>query len=237
VAAGRPSRPDGRAPLADGAPPAFPHVAFDLDGTLLDTRADLAAATNHVLRTLGRAPIPPETVFGLVGEGGRRLVEKALGDADEALVERGVAVFMAWYGEHCLDATVPYPGMVEALDALADAGCALTVLTNKPEGLSRKILAGLGLEPRFAAVVGGDTLPTRKPDPAGLAWLCARTATPAPRTLLVGDSGIDVRTARAAGAGFCGVAWGLTPDGMYAAGPERVIDAPAALVDVVRGRR
>jgi len=233
VAAGRPSRPDGP---AEDAPLAFPHVAFDLDGTLLDTRADLAAATNHVLRTCGRPEIPPETVFGLVGEGARRLVEKALGDGDAALVERGIADFMAWYGEHCLDATVPYPGMVDALDALAAAGCTLTVLTNKPEALSRTILDGLGLGRRFAAVVGGDTLPTRKPDPAGLAWLCARTGTPAARTLLVGDSGIDVRTARAAGAGFCGVAWGLTPDGMWAAGPARVVDAPAALLDVVRGR-
>jgi phosphoglycolate phosphatase len=214
-------------------PAAYAHVAFDLDGTLLDTRADLAAATNAVLRGLGRPEIAPEAVFPLVGEGARRLVEKALGDADPALVERGIGLFMDWYGAHCLDATRPYPGMAEALDALAGRGCRLTVLTNKPEGLSRTILDGLGLSARFAALVGGDTLPTRKPDPAGLAWLCAHTGTPPERTLLVGDSGIDVHTARNAGAAFCGVAWGLTPDGMYAAGPERVIADAAELLAVV----
>jgi phosphoglycolate phosphatase len=109
------------------------------------------------------------------------------------------------------------------------------VLTNKPVAMSRAIVDGLGLGHRFLEIVGGDSLPTRKPDPAGLEMLRARTRTPRVRMLLVGDSGIDVRTARAAGVAFCGVRWGLTPDGLLAADPERVIDQPAELVAVVTG--
>jgi phosphoglycolate phosphatase len=102
--------------------------------------------------------------------------------------------------------------------------------------MSRAILDGLGLSPRFVAVIGGDSLPTRKPDPAGLHHLRGLTATPADRTLLVGDSAIDVATARAAGTGFCGVAWGLVPDALRAAAPGPLIDHPAELVRVVVGR-
>lgn len=214
---------------------AFEHVAFDLDGTLLDTRADLAASLNHVLRVLGRPALPPERVFAYVGEGARRLVELALGEDDRALVDRGVAVFMEHYGTHLLDATRPYPGMAAVLADLAGRGVALSVLSNKPESLSRTILEGLGLVRCFVGIVGGDSLPTRKPDPAGLHHLRGLTGTAAARTLLVGDSGIDVRTARAAGAGFCGVAWGLTPDGMWAERPERVIERAEALVGIVVG--
>jgi phosphoglycolate phosphatase len=121
------------------------------------------------------------------------------------------------------------------LSALADRGAALSVLTNKPVAMSRTILAGLEVAGRFVDVLGGDSLPTRKPDPAGLDALRAKTGTARERTLLVGDSGIDVRTARAGGVAFCGVGWGLTPDALLAARPERVIDRPAELVAIVAG--
>jgi phosphoglycolate phosphatase len=212
---------------------AYEHVAFDLDGTLIDSRADLAAAVNHVMRALALPELPPPTLYAYVGEGARVLVERALGPAHQDRLEEGVALFMVYYGAHLLDATRPYPGMVEALAALAGRRAALSVLTNKPVAMSRTILAGLGLLPRFVDVVGGDSLPTRKPDPAGLYHLRALTGTARERTLLVGDSGIDVRTARAAGVGFCGVAWGLSPEGLAAAGPERVIAEPAELLAVV----
>src|SRR5439155_1755384 len=104
----------------------------------------------------------------------------------------GVEAFMAYYGAHLLDATRPYPGVEEALAALAARGVACSVLTNKPEAMSRAILEGLGLTARFVAVLGGDSLPVRKPDPAGLERLRALTATARERMLLVGDSGIDV---------------------------------------------
>jgi phosphoglycolate phosphatase len=212
---------------------AFEHVAFDLDGTLVDSRADLAAAVNYVMRRLGLPEVPPPRLYTYVGEGARVLVERALGPAHRDRLEEGVALFMPWYAEHLLDATRPYPGMVEALAALAERGAALSVLTNKPVAMSRAILDGLGLSARFVDVIGGDSLPTRKPDPAGLKRLRAATGTARDRMLLVGDSAIDVRTARAGGVAFCGVAWGLAPDALRAAAPERTIAHPAELVAVV----
>jgi phosphoglycolate phosphatase len=216
--------------------PAYQHVSFDLDGTLVDSRADLAAAVNHVLGELGHAALPAETLQGFVGEGARRLVERALGaDAPAALLEDALARFMCRYGQHLLDTTRPYPGVPALLEALDTWGVALSVLTNKPERMSRAILDGLGLGQHFVAVVSGDSLPTRKPDPAGVQHLLSVSGAARDQMLLVGDSAVDVRTARAAGIAFCGVTWGLTPDGMWAEDPERVIDEPADLLHVVAG--
>lgn len=211
----------------------FEHVAFDLDGTLIDSRADLTSAVNHVMRTLGRPEIPPETLYRYVGNGARVLLERALGPDHQQHLERGFGLFMDYYGVHLLDATRPYPGMVEALAALETRGVHISVLTNKPVALSRAILAGLDLAGRFVDVIGGDSLPTRKPDPAGLLQLGERTNTPRDRLLLVGDSNVDVDTARNARVAFCGVAWGLTPDVLVAANPERVIAHPAELIPFV----
>lgn len=215
------------------APRRYDHVAFDLDGTLIDSRADLAAATNHVLRTFGRPEIVPESVHHLVGEGARRLVERAMPEADAAVVDEGVRHFLAYYDEHLLDATGLYPGVGEALARLDEAAIALTVLSNKPEGLSRRVLAGLGIDVHFRAVIGGDSLPTRKPDPAGLAHLCRATSTSVTRTLLVGDSTVDVATAANAGAGFCGVGWGFDPARLHAATGASPIGTPGDLLALV----
>jgi phosphoglycolate phosphatase len=193
------------------------HVIFDLDGTLIDSRADLAAALNHVLVTLGLSPLEPATVYGYVGHGARALVERALGPDHQELWEEGVRTFLAYYGEHLLDETTLYPGMGDALAALGAAGVALSVLTNKPEAMSRRILGGLGVLAWFVGVVGGDSLPTRKPDPAGALHLLRQTATPVDRALLVGDSSIDLATALSSGVPFCGVGWGLDPTAVRAA--------------------
>jgi phosphoglycolate phosphatase len=208
----------------------YEHVAFDLDGTLADTRADLAAATNHVLRSFGLAEIPPRSVYALVGEGARRLVERALGPERADRIDEGVRRFLEYYGAHLLDATTLYPGVADALAALADHGVVLSVLSNKPEAMSRTVLDGLGVHGRFRAIVGGDSLPTRKPDPAGLDSLRRLTGTSHDAMLLVGDSPIDVATAANASIDFCGVAWGLDPDALRAARPPCVIDSAAALV-------
>jgi phosphoglycolate phosphatase len=213
----------------------YRHVAFDLDGTLADTRADIVASANAVLEQLGRPPRPEAEVASFVGEGARRLIERVLGDADPAIVEDGFRRFLVHYGRHLLDTTRLYPGVADALAAIAAQGAVLTVCTNKPEAMSRTILEGLGIAALFRDVVGGDTLPTRKPDPAGLLLLCERAGVAPADTLLVGDSGIDLRAARAAGVGFCGVAWGLTPESMWAEGPALVIDDAAALPAIVAG--
>jgi phosphoglycolate phosphatase len=188
---------------------------------------------NHVLGALGLGALPAATLTGYVGDGARVLVERALGPAHQDLLERGVALFMGHYGAHLLDATRPYAGIAEALAALADRGVALSVLTNKPTAMSRAILDGVGLGARFVDVLGGDALPVRKPDPAGLDRLRQRTGTARERMLLVGDSPVDLRTAHAGRVAFCGVAWGLAPEALRAAGADRMIERPAELVPLV----
>src|SRR5262249_39880469 len=147
----------------------------------------------------------------------RLLVARALGAAHAHRLEEGLRVFLEYYAAHLLDQTRAYPGVPVLLDELAARGVTLSVLTNKAEALSRRILDGLGMLGKFAAVVGGDSLPSRKPDPQGLESLRARAGTPRERLLMVGDSPIDVQTAGAATVAFCGVAWGLTPAALRAA--------------------
>jgi phosphoglycolate phosphatase len=209
-------------------------VHFDLDGTLLDTRADLTDATNHVRRSFGLDPLAPEAVQRLVGHGARVLVERALGPERADLHDQGVRRLLEWYGAHCLDRTHPYPGLVEAIDALAVDGVRFTVLTNKPEALTRKILRGLDLERRFIGVVGGDTFPERKPDPRGAEHLRAIAGAECGDCLLVGDSSVDVATARAARIDCCGALWGFDPEGVRAAKPDHLVSTARELVPLVR---
>ena len=204
----------------------MPRLAvFDLDGTLVDSVDDLHVSVNHALAVVGLPPRTREEVRGFVGEGARVLLERAVGPRAE-LVEPALAAWRAHYAEHCLDRTVAYPG-IPAL--LAGAGRVLAVHTNKPGAMARKILAGLGLLPRFAAVLGGDEAP-RKPDPAGLLALMARAgATPA-ETVFVGDSRHDVETARAAGVAMVAVTWGLsTRDELARAGASVLAESSADL--------
>ena len=211
---------------------AYDHVAFDLDGTLVDSRLDLVAAVNHVLEVLGLPCLSFVTICGFVGEGARLLVQRALGPAHEQRLDEALQLFLAYYGRHLLDHTRPYPGVAETVAVLRARGVILSVLSNKPENLSRRILEGLSLLPHFAAVIGGDSLPARKPDPLGLRRLAELSGIPARRMLLVGDSRIDIETARAAGVAFCGVTWGIRPDEVLAEG-QRVIECPAQLIAVV----
>jgi phosphoglycolate phosphatase len=162
-------------------------------------------------------------VRGFIGEGAALLISRSLARAGlELPLERALPVFLAAYRERLLETTRCYPGIPEALSALAPHD--LAVLTNKPGDLARPLLAGLGLLPRFAHVIGGGDLPTRKPDPQGLL------------ALLVGDSRVDVETGRAAGVRVLGVAWGLDLEGLRGAGPEVEVDSAEALVAAVRER-
>ena len=209
----------------------YRHLVFDLDGTLIDSRRDLAASVNHVLGSLDLPELPLETVCAYVGAGARALVQRSLGEEHRDLLDQALGLFLSYYGEHLLDHTRPYPGIVESLAALADRSAALSVLTNKPEAMSRAILDGLGLLERFAAVLGGDSCPSRKPDPAGIERLLALTEMPPEQALLVGDSLIDLRTAAGAGVDFCGVAWGLAPDEIRAR-DARMIEDPKELLRI-----
>ncbi len=207
------------------APLPFRTVAFDLDGTLADTSPDIAAALNRMLATLGRSALADDAVRDLIGHGARSLVRRALaatGDAPEALVDRGVPLYLDSYAAHVCVGTTPSPGVEQALDELASAGVTLALCTNKVERLTRLLIEALGWQGRFAAVVGGDSLPTRKPDPAMLhAAIGGAGGGPA---AYVGDSITDAETARAAGVPFVAVSFGFSDRPVEALGADLVID-------------
>ena len=213
--------------------PHFAHLIFDLDGTLVDTKADLAAATNFMLAALKLPTLTLPQVERLVGEGARVLVERALGPQRSELVPCGFTLFMEYYTAHLLDHTHAYPGMGELLAAAHTQGLALSVLTNKPEVPSRAILTGLGLAHFFSALVGGDTLPVRKPNPQGVHSLQRMTGIDLTATLLIGDSCIDVETGRAAGVTTCGVTWGFGTEGMRTCSPQFLVDSVPQLATLV----
>ena len=213
----------------------FQVVAFDLDGTLADTSPDIAAALNRMLAALGRAQLPQGSIRRLVGHGARSLVERALaatGGAPEELVDRGLPLYLDFYAAGVCNGTEPYPGVERALDELAAAGSSLAVCTNKGERLTHLLLDALGWQGRFAAVVGGDTLPTRKPDPAMLHEAIARAG--GGPALFVGGSITDADTARAAGVPFVAVSFGFSDRPAEALGADLVIDAFDALPVAVR---
>lgn len=184
-------------------------LVFDLDGTLIDSRRDITAAINRMREELELPPLALEQVVTMVGEGARVLVERALGPGfTPEGVDRALARYLVHYWDVCLETTDPYPGVSEMLATLSKR-YPLALLSNKGEALSRKILDGLGLSPLFREILGGDTLPTRKPDPTGLLLVAERLGVPAGKLLLVGDTWIDAETAANAGCPFVLVEWGF----------------------------
>lgn len=194
-------------------------LVFDLDGTLVDSRADLAAAIDALRAELGLVALGEAAAVRLVGEGARRLVARAI-DRPEAAVEAELARFLALYEARFADRTRPYPG-IDQLLARAEPSYPLALLTNKPERFAHLLLAHFGWSARFRVVIGGDTLPRRKPDPLGLHEIAARLGVAVAELLLVGDSWIDEATARAAGCRFALAEWGFPAAEERAAIPGR----------------
>lgn len=200
-------------------------VVFDLDGTLVDSSRDIGAALNTTLGRLhpGARALPDDEVRAYIGDGARTLVSRALRAVGASLdVEAVFAPFLEEYERRLLDTTGPYPHVAETLDALRPRH-ALAVLTNKPGRFSRRILEGLGLLDRFLRVWGPDDAGARKPDPAGLLRLVSEAGADRGSTWMVGDSAIDVRTARAAGVSALAVTYGYHPESLREAPPDRLL--------------
>jgi phosphoglycolate phosphatase len=183
-------------------------IIFDLDGTLVDSLDDLTDATNHMLAFAGRRELTREGVRQLVGQGARRLVERALVNGSEDEIERGMDAFLTYNGAHLADRSHPYPGVRETLEALQGRGVPLTLISNKNVALCRGLLQVLGLDGYFAAVLGADSLPFRKPSPEPLLKLLRDFDTSPASTLMVGDSINDVAAGRGAGVVTVGCTYG-----------------------------
>jgi len=181
---------------------------FDLDGTLIDSKVDLVDSVNFMRRELQREPLPVEIVASYIGHGAPRLVADALGqDASEADRKLGLAIFLNHYEKNSLKATRVYPGVTEGLQALH--GKAMAVLTNKPEKMSLQILERLGLRNFFRGVYGGDSFEKKKPDPAGAQTILKELGIEPSEAAMVGDSDVDIQTARNAGTMAIGVSYGF----------------------------
>lgn len=212
------------------------YVIFDLDGTLLNTIDDLAAATNHALRTMG---FPQHGIWiypNMVGNGVTRLIERALPDdqRSERVVNEALAHFKEYYDEHCCDATAPYPGIAELLETLTARGINLAVTSNKYEAAVTRIIARYFPDANFRAILGNiDGMP-RKPDPSIVFKALTMCPTPKAEVLYVGDSGVDMETARRACVESCGVTWGFRPIvELQQAYADHIISTPSQILDLI----
>jgi phosphoglycolate phosphatase len=183
-------------------------LIFDLDGTLIDSKQDLIHSVNAMLRELGRGELPAETISGYIGHGAPQLVARALGDGStEEQRQRALQFFLSYYEEHKMDTTCAYPGVPETLQKLATMPMA--VLTNKPVRISVRILEAMGLAKYFQAIYGGNSFQTKKPDPLGATTILRELRAEPREALLVGDSEVDVQTARNAGTFAAAVNYGF----------------------------
>jgi len=173
-----------------------------------------------------------ERVYTYVGNGAQVLVRKSLGErADDAEFRRGLAFFMEYYGAHDLDFTTLYPGVRESLDRFREAGKRMAVLTNKPTPMSRHILEGLGVSSHFFRIFGGDSFEEKKPHPIGVETLMREAAVDRAQTMMIGDSAVDVATARNAGIDCCGVTYGFQPESLADPAPQLVVDRMEQFAD------
>ena len=213
-------------------------LVFDLDGTLIDSRLDLVHSVNATLRHLKRPELPDEVIASYVGDGAPVLVRRALGDPKrEGDVKEALEYFLAYYRAHKLDHTHLYPGVKEMLTTVRSGDGIrrqMAVLSNKPVIPSRAIVEALGLAEFFVHVYGGNSFPTKKPDPYGVQSLLRETHSRPEEALMIGDSSIDVITGRNAGLWTCGVTYGFAPHTLCEAPPDVTVDSPQEIAELFR---
>jgi len=209
-------------------------LIFDLDGTLIDSKLDLANAVNAARSNLGRGPLNLAVILTYVGYGAPVLIRKALaGEATESEIARALEFFLDYYGRHALDSTRFYPGVRESLERMHGAGKRLAILTNKTAAISCAVIEGLSAAELFFRVYGGDSFAAKKPDPAGIRQLMREAGIGCGATMMVGDSVVDVETARNAGVFSCGVRFGFAPDTFDRTPPDLLVDRMEDLADWV----
>ncbi len=209
-------------------------VIFDLDGTLIDSKLDLAHAVNATRDMMGMPPLDNEIIYSYVGNGAPVLIRRAVGpEASDDELQRALDYFLAYYRDHMLDYTVLYPGVKETLDALRSDGKKMAILTNKPVRISKAIVEGLGVGENFSHVYGGTSFEQKKPHPVGVDTLLSDTATDRSRALMVGDSAVDIRTARNARIASCGVTYGFQPESLITDPPDYLIDRMEQLLQLL----
>jgi phosphoglycolate phosphatase len=203
-------------------------LVFDLDGTLVDTAPDLVASTNHVLDHLGLPRVDEQTLRPFVGHGARHMIERAVGPGVEAMTpaqhEALLARYLDYYGSHIAVSSRPFDGIVPLLEKLKAQGVKLAVCTNKMEHMSRLLLDALDLSKFFDALAGRDTLRNAKPHPEALLGTISMAGGDKTRAIMIGDSGVDVATAKAAGIPVIGVSFGYTETPVHEFMPDAVID-------------
>lgn len=190
-------------------------LIFDLDGTLINSALDLALAVNYMLKTLERDPFEEEIIHGWVGNGALMLVKRALSadrtvdeNIDKATVEKALDIFLEYYGKNLCNATIAYPNVTTTLNTLKEKGYRLAIVTNKPFAFVEPILEGLGINGLFEVILGGDSLPLKKPDPAPLMHVSEKLCISIEKCLMVGDSKNDILAANACGMQSVGVTYG-----------------------------
>ena len=217
-------------------------IFFDLDGTLIDSAPDLAAAVNATMKELGRPPYDEATIRAWVGNGATTLIGRALSanrridpSLDKRVWNEALSLFMDRYRRRICDKTALYPDVEEVLRDLKDRGYKMGVVTNKPSEFVVPILEKLGIDAFFLTVLGGDDLPVKKPDPLPLVAAMERLGATPDTTVMVGDSQNDIIAAKRAGVSAIGVTWGYNyGEDIAASGPDAVIDDFKALLDLLR---
>ncbi|HUX28107.1 MAG TPA: HAD-IA family hydrolase [Terracidiphilus sp.] len=220
-------------------------LVFDLDGTLIDSEQDLCNSVNAALLHVGRDPLPEPVIASFVGNGAPMLMRRSLAtgdgidpdEVDEEHLAQAYPFFLQHYRAHKLDFTYAFPGVLDSLAALHTAhdgsSRTMAVLTNKPVGPARGICEGLGMAPYFLHIFGGDSFPAKKPDPMGLRALMEETGVRPEETVMIGDSKVDVLTARNAGAWSLGCAFGFGPQNLMDTPPDILVDTAADWASVL----